>query len=47
MQWTGRVASPTPTYSSLQINVWRSRNRQRSPWLYLALTLPSPGGRGR
>jgi hypothetical protein len=35
-----------PTYSSLQINVWRSRNHRRSSWLCLALTPPSPGGRG-
>jgi hypothetical protein len=34
-----------PCYSGSQISVWRSRNRKRTPWLYSALTLPSPGGR--
>ena len=33
-------------YSSLQINVWQSRNRKRSRWPCLALTPPSPSGRG-
>jgi hypothetical protein len=38
-----RYAKPD-TYSGFQISVWQSRNRQRSPWLCLALTPPSPGG---
>jgi hypothetical protein len=33
-------------HSGFQINVWESFNRNRSSWLYLALTQPSPGGRG-
>jgi hypothetical protein len=37
---------PSATYSSFQISVWRSGTCKRSPWLCLALTLPSPGGRG-
>ncbi len=34
------------TYDGFQISLWQSVNRNRCPWLYLALTPPSPGGRG-
>jgi hypothetical protein len=40
------LATAHPTYSSFQMSVWQSRNPKRSPWLCLALTLPSPSGRG-
>ena len=43
----GRLPANTPGgYGGCQISVWQSRNCKRSPWLCLALTPPSPGGRG-
>jgi hypothetical protein len=33
-------------YSSFQIGVWEAKSRKYSPWLSLALTPPSPRGRG-
>jgi hypothetical protein len=41
-----RFCASMLSYSSLQISVWRSGNRKRSPGLCLALTPRSAGGRG-